>query len=138
MARPEPDLDRPWSEDECLIELQHQKSRLEDEIAKLKAFGQGKAMKADAFERARARELLRVHVEHPEFKSQEMREAHVIDQTDVWDLKLESEKASTLYDDQKVTVRGRQAIIDALRSMLRSVRDSQESGGYGYSNRRAG
>lgn len=123
---------RPWSEIEVLAQLSKAVERLDEEISKLKSFGVAKSQKRDAFDRAEARELLRVQFDHPELKNQDMRKAWVIDQTDVWDLKLEHEKAETLYEDQRTTIRAYQATIDALRSMLRSVRDNQESGGYGY------
>jgi spore coat polysaccharide biosynthesis protein SpsF (cytidylyltransferase family) len=135
MSVQSPDLTRPWSEDECLVELQTIKARIENEILTLKALGQARTTKADAYERAHAREFLRAKFDRTDLTSNELREAWVIDQTDVWDLHLESEKAETIYQDQRTTIRALQSIIDALRSMLRSVRDVQQSGEYGYGNR---
>lgn len=117
------EISRPLSDLELMPKMQQLYHRIEDELDVMKALGQKRAHARDDLNRARAHFWLIAKQEHPDLKSDKMREAWVIDQTEVADLMLACDLAETIYDDQRATVRALQSNVDLLRSMVASARE---------------
>lgn len=117
------EADRPWSDREMLPVMQQVHRRMEDELSTLKALGQKRAQARDALNRSRAHWWLVCKQQRTDMTSDKLREAWVIDQTEVGDLMLACDLAETIYDDQRATIRALQSDIDLLRSMVASARE---------------
>ena len=119
---------RPWSDIEVAQAMALLMERMDHTIAELIAFGQRKAESANALARHRAHHMLVAKTEHPDLKSDAMREAWIIDSVPgTYELMLEADLAETLYKDKTMQVRLMQSEADTLRSMMRSARDNFES-----------
>jgi hypothetical protein len=117
---------RPYSDRELVPVMEKLYRRIEGEIDTLKGLGQTKSHALDDLNKAKARAWLLCKTEHPEMSSDKLREAWVINQTEVGDLMLAADLAETIYKDQQTTIRALQSSVDLLRTMAASVRNATE------------
>ena len=119
---------RPWSDLEVAQAMSVLMDRMDQAIAELITHGDNKAQTANNLAKHRAHYMLIAKTNHPDLKSDAMRESWMIDQVpETADLMLEADLAETLYKDKTMQVRLLQSQADTLRSMMRSARDNFES-----------
>ncbi len=119
---------RPWSEIEVAQAMAALMERMDDAVDLLTALGTEKDGTAAELAKHRAHYLLVAKVDHPELKSDAMREAWMIDQVEeTAQLQLAADLADSLYKDQTMRCRMLMSQSEMLRSMLRSARDNIES-----------
>lgn len=119
---------KEWSDIECARAMALLMERMDDAVDLLTALGTEKDGTALALARHRAHYLLIAKVEHPDLKSDAMREAWMMDQVEeTAQLQLAADLAESLYKDQTMRCRMMMAQAEMLRSMMRSARDNIES-----------
>lgn len=117
-------LERPWSDLELLPMMGKLFRKIEGELDTLKVLGQKRAQARDDLNKAKAEAWLRCKQTQPDMSSDKLREAWVINQTNVGDLMLQADLAETIYDDQRATIRALESLVDMLRSMVASARNA--------------
>jgi hypothetical protein len=114
------DISRPWSPDEVTVLMQRVVVKLEAETSQLKVQGELAAQAKRDAEILTSQWMLIAKTERPDLKSDAMREAWILQDTEtgVAEAQFEADRAERLYKDQSTVVRAIQHQGEQLRSMI--------------------
>jgi hypothetical protein len=116
------DISRPWSPDEVTVLMQRVVVKLEAETSQLKVQGELAAQAKRDYEILSSQWMLVAKTERPDLKSDGMREAWILQDTEtgVAAARFEADRAERLYKDQSTVVR-------AIQHRARSSRCSRHT-----------
>lgn len=100
---------------------------IEDELPTLMSMGMNKAQTHSDRIKSEAHWILEAKFNRTDMKTDKLREAWVRDQTQVADLMLAEDLASTLYWDTREKLTALRGNLSALQSMLRAAEDHEVS-----------